>query len=313
MRLLLTYTIVLLLSLSAIGQTEPLFSQYMFNKSLYNPGALGSSNGINTTLFYRNQWTGIEGAPKTYSLSVDGAIKEKYALGLNGTIDQLGAVDQYAFYAGYAYRIITKNGTVGLGLQAGMAAYRIQWNELTAVQAGDTEAFNSADDGSIAPNFGAGIYYQNERLSVGLSMPRILNNQINENVEVAEKNHLYLSFDYRSSIIQNKFALLPSTLIKYSPGANAQLDINLRALLFNSFAVGGGYRSDNSFIAMASYSYANANIGTFTVGYAYDVANKDYRSQAGNVHELFLQVVIGKGNKKDMADTPPPTNGEEEK
>src|SRR3569833_3388608 len=41
----------------AEAQREPQFTQYMFNKLVYNPGYAGSQENICATLLYHNQWS----------------------------------------------------------------------------------------------------------------------------------------------------------------------------------------------------------------------------------------------------------------
>jgi hypothetical protein len=57
------------LTLIGVGETqaqfEPQFTQYMFNEMFINPAYAGSREQVAATMLYRNQWVGLEGAPKT--------------------------------------------------------------------------------------------------------------------------------------------------------------------------------------------------------------------------------------------------------
>jgi hypothetical protein len=63
------------LSVEVSAQQEPQFSQNMFNILPINPGFAGSNDAICGNLFYRNQWTGFVGAPKTGLLNVASPVK----------------------------------------------------------------------------------------------------------------------------------------------------------------------------------------------------------------------------------------------
>ncbi|MBL4578780.1 MAG: PorP/SprF family type IX secretion system membrane protein, partial [Flavobacteriales bacterium] len=50
------------------------FSQYLHNPIVINPATSGVNQNLNVKLSYRNQWTGFNDAPRTYYISVDGAL-----------------------------------------------------------------------------------------------------------------------------------------------------------------------------------------------------------------------------------------------
>jgi len=71
--------------LSAFGQQDPLFTQYMFNKLVVNPAYAGSHEQLAIDLVNRNQWAGIDGAPNTFSFGAHLAtLNRKIGLGLYG-------------------------------------------------------------------------------------------------------------------------------------------------------------------------------------------------------------------------------------
>ncbi|RZK51316.1 MAG: type IX secretion system membrane protein PorP/SprF, partial [Pedobacter sp.] len=70
-KLLLSITIALLLfGVPAMAQQDAQYSQYIFNGIYINPAYAGYKENLNLHMFYRNQWTGIDGAPKSMSLAV---------------------------------------------------------------------------------------------------------------------------------------------------------------------------------------------------------------------------------------------------
>ena len=63
-------TIVLLAGLQAVhAQQDPQYSQYMFNQMVLNPAYAGSKEALSSSLILRNQWVGLDGAPKTITFS----------------------------------------------------------------------------------------------------------------------------------------------------------------------------------------------------------------------------------------------------
>jgi len=67
-------------SYQTFAQQEAMFSQYMFNILAINPAYAGSRDVLSLTTLGRYQWVGVEGAPKTFTFSIDSPIKnEKWA------------------------------------------------------------------------------------------------------------------------------------------------------------------------------------------------------------------------------------------
>lgn len=58
------------LSMFAFGQQfVPFYSQYMYDGSYINPAFAGTRNVFSTSVFYKNQLVGFDGAPSVYSVS----------------------------------------------------------------------------------------------------------------------------------------------------------------------------------------------------------------------------------------------------
>ncbi len=70
MKRILTITAVLF-SAVVFGQQEFQTSQYQQNMFLLNPGAAGVKDYVDLNIGFRQQWTGINGAPRTYFVSAN--------------------------------------------------------------------------------------------------------------------------------------------------------------------------------------------------------------------------------------------------
>ncbi len=67
----------LLVSNVIFGQQTYQFSQYYFNKFLYNPGFAGFEDYVDIKSGFRNQWNGVNSTNKTFYLSANSAIGKK--------------------------------------------------------------------------------------------------------------------------------------------------------------------------------------------------------------------------------------------
>jgi type IX secretion system PorP/SprF family membrane protein len=299
------------LSFSLKAQTEAMYSQYLFNKLVLNPAYAGSREGLCVVLDYRNQWTNIDGAPKTILASVHGlSPNRKYGFGANIFNDRLGIFNTYAFNGNYAYRFFIGKNVLSLGINAGLSYSNATINDLTAYQRGDVTTFKDLGNTQIIPNAGAGVYFKNKRMAIGLSIPQILNSKMLNNVAIPVSKHYYFSFDYvinvgkKYNLQGQKVSLVPSLLMKYVPGTNFQVDFNLNTVLYSQFWLGFGYRSDNSFIFSAQYAlnkFIKNSTTNFRIGYSYDLASKQYRRASSGTHEILFMFDLSRNKNKILS------------
>src|SRR5690606_40072810 len=100
--------LVLLLTSDLTAQQEIHFTQYIFNTLSVNPAYAGYKEQWFAQMALRNQWAGIDGAPKTGQFSIDGIVSpvtRNVGLGLQVTSDKLGPQANNTIYLNYAYRV----------------------------------------------------------------------------------------------------------------------------------------------------------------------------------------------------------------
>ena len=91
---------IFLLSIAKLNaQTESMYSQYMFNMLSVNPAYAGNREATNLNFFQRRQWAGIQGAPQTTSVSIDGSYSaNKIGWGFQMYDDRLGVEKAYKYH-----------------------------------------------------------------------------------------------------------------------------------------------------------------------------------------------------------------------
>ncbi|SNS42683.1 PorP/SprF family type IX secretion system membrane protein, partial [Dokdonia pacifica] len=73
------------------AQQDPQYSQYIYNTVAINPAYAGNRGVTSIVGLHRSQWVGLDGAPRTQSLSIHSPISEsKVGLGLSIVNDALG-------------------------------------------------------------------------------------------------------------------------------------------------------------------------------------------------------------------------------
>src|SRR5438067_12894592 len=79
MKKCLLILVTLMVANKMYSQQRPHYTQYILNNYILNPALSGIENYTDVKLSYRNQWTGLNGAPVTLYFSIQGPIgKQDY-------------------------------------------------------------------------------------------------------------------------------------------------------------------------------------------------------------------------------------------
>ena len=156
--------------LTAFAQQDAQYSQYMFNGLFINPAYAGYKQDIYLYSFYRSQWTGFDGAPQSFSVSVDGSVNDtKVGLGLLVANDRIGAQSATSVYANYAYRLqMDEDGKsrLAFGIGAGVSQAGIDGSKLNAAQNGDAD-IPSGYQSAILHDARLGVLYTDNKFFIG--------------------------------------------------------------------------------------------------------------------------------------------------
>lgn len=282
--LLISLFCILLFS-TADAQQNMGYTQFAWDPLVVNPAYAGSKESLSSRLFYRNQWAGFEGAPKTQSLSVHSPLHYgDFGAGLTVMHDELGVTDQISAAASFAYHMKMSEGKLAFGLNAEYRSFNVKWSALNPQEELD-EFLPVSDIMSAAPNFGFGMYYYTSRFYGGLSIPWLLEPSIDMGQDVAGldiSRHVYLMSGYVFDI-SPQVKLKPAAMIRVVQNAPIQADVNLSALFNETIWAGASYRFGDSGDLMLQY-HINKQ---FTVGYAYDFTFSKIQNHSGS-HEIFL-------------------------
>lgn len=292
------YGIALMVLMTSVtfAQQLPQFTQYMFNTISINPAYAGSRETLSVVGLHRSQWVGLEGGPQTQTLSVHAPLKnEKVGLGLSVINDQLGFENFQYVYADFSYTI--KTGTkseLAFGLKGGVTAYNLD-ADYQQSQSADPLIFGFQD--RLDFNVGAGVYWHSDRWYMGLSAPRILNNDYSGDgqFEALERVSYYFTGGYVFDLSEN-IKLKPSALVKATNGAPLSFDVSANFLFNEKFWIGGGYRINEQTSAIGGiFDFQVAR--QFRVGYAYEYELSELRNFNSGTHEVLLIFELWKSRR----------------
>jgi type IX secretion system PorP/SprF family membrane protein len=296
--------LIILSSNRVFAQQDAQFSQYIFNGLYINPAYAGYKEVTNLHAFYRNQFTGIEGGPKTMSLTLDATANEnRVGLALQLVSDKLGAQNNTSIFANYAYRIrLNEDGSsrLAIGISGGLAQFRLDGSKLIS---NDPEIdLTAAHFNELVPDARVGVFFASNKYFAGISASNLISSQYKAKFRGSARPviHSYVTAGMLIPLSAD-VQLKPSFLIKEDFNGPTNLDINMFLLFKELIWVGGSYRSGmklfkHSKELASNLSRQNSVVAAIEIfpqnniriGYAYDISVGPLRPYSGGTHEISL-------------------------
>lgn len=245
---LVIYISLLLFCYAGHAQQQVLYTQFMFNKQGINPAYAGNEKDTHITGIYRAQWLGLEGSPSVKHLSGSTSLADKnIGLGVNVTHISVGIESQFSIDGIYAYKIKMREGTLSGGLQLSYQYFKADFNDprLTTLQGIEADPALPVGVRSTSNiNTGIGAYYNTDYYYVGLSSPRLLAANIDDDAYLENstlQQHFYLMGGYRYTLTDD-ISITGQALFKYLRSAPLDLDVNVYATYKSKYNAGLTYR-----------------------------------------------------------------------
>ena len=283
--------LTLLLTTGVQAQQDPQYTMYFWNTQALNPGYAGTLDVLSITGLSRHQWTGLDGAPTTQTLAIHSPLaNDAIGVGFSVVHDEVGPVSTNLIYADIAYKIkTTENAKLSFGLKAGVNLFSADLGSLDNVDANDP-LFQSNISSNLTPNFGFGAYYYSKKGYVGVSAPKLLENEQGEaerGTEVVstilERRHYFVTAGYVFDLSET-VKLRPATIIKAVSGAPLSVDLSANFFFMDRLSVGAAYRIDDSVAGVLGYQITDQ----FRAGYAHDFTLSELSDQHSGTHEFML-------------------------
>lgn len=277
----------MLTTYSGFAQQDAQYTQYMYNTININPAYAGSRGTMSVFGLHRTQWVGLDGAPTTNAFSLNAPINNSnLGIGLTFVNDRIGPTSDNTISADVSYTVpMNERYKLSFGVKASGNMFNLDTDKLNPAQPVDPNLQNFNNE--FSPNLGAGVYLHSDKLYLGLSVPNFMQDtKYNDNdVSVFQErmNFYFIGgyvFDIGSSV---KFK--PAVLTKMVTGSPLQVDASANFLFFDKLMLGGAYRWDAAFSALAGFQVSD---GLF-VGYSYDRETTNLSNYNSGSHEIFLR------------------------
>ena len=285
-------SILFLITFKISAQQDVQYTHYMYNMNLVNPAyTTDDYSTINMGLLHRNQWAGINGSLTSSNAFIHIPLKNNLEIGATFLNDNIGdIVKENTIYIDVAYKVqLSRYSKLSFGIKSGANFLR---NDFTNF---NLQSGNASTDPSFRNNlektflnFGAGIYFNTDRMYVGFSIPNFiqtkhLTSDAFNTYNGREQGHAYLTGGYVFSL-SKKVKLKPSFLIKGVVGAPLSYDMNANIMYNDKIEFGLGYRLEDAISGVVNFNITPV----LKIGYSYDYNTSNLNSFNTGSHEFIL-------------------------
>lgn len=284
------------------GQWDAQISQYWRTKTYFNPSFAGETDNLQAVVLHRQQWVGVQRAPKSFIISADMPINflnKTHGVGLLVMTESIGLFSNTSMGAQYVFKKKWKKNTLNIGVQGGMSSIGFDASKIHLVsdEAQMDEALPTSDEQSSAFDANLGVSWVTPKYYVGLSLTHLTE----PSFDFGDNSSSYISRTYYFTAGGNipfknpLYELQPSILIK-SDAVVTQYDVTARLEYNKTFNGGVSWRKDDGFVFMLGIK-----IKGIDAGYAYDLSTSEISKVSDGTHEFFVRysmpLNLSKGEK----------------
>ncbi|MFN0082141.1 MAG: type IX secretion system membrane protein PorP/SprF [Ferruginibacter sp.] len=312
------------------AQAKPAYTQYVLNNYILNPALAGIENYTDIKASFRNQWTGIKGAPITSYISLQAPLGKSdyrtsatsnavpgenprgqqywqdytapephHGIGFYAMNDKTGYISRWTIAGSYAYhRPLGIKTTLAAGFNLGISGINLDATKATFSDPVNDPAIGvaSGDLRKIKPEVGAGLWLYSARYFVGVSALNIVPGKAkfskSDKYGTYFTPNFFATAGYRFSAGED-FTVIPSIMVQYWEPQLLGAHFNGKLQYMDKVWIGGSYRYSDflaGYSALAGFNISN----TFNAGYSYEVATTSrLRTYTGNTHEVIVGFTLG--------------------
>lgn len=258
---------------------------------MFNPGFCGTKRFVDFRMFYRNQWTGLEGSPKTYAASLNMRLmKGKVGLGGFAFNDQIGPFK--TTYAGltFAYHLKFDDLELSFGAQGIYMNQSFNGSKVTLHNSVD-KTMDLTSSSSIKGGDGSvGLVLLNDRFYLGIGANNIIGKEMiyyqgDPFYKGKYKNEpsITLGAAYNYAEDQN-YTFENSVMMLYTSGVPFYFDYTLRLNIQKVLLTGVSIRLKDAVAVHLGVNIKNQ----FQIAYSYDIITSPLRKYNSGSHEIGL-------------------------
>ncbi len=300
---------VIFLALAIVGlitnnnlsaQSEPQFTQHMFNRYLFNPAYAGSVDALEVSALHRSQYVSLASrfiATQGVNINIP-VYAISSGVGITAINDIAGYQRSTYVAFNYDYRKNFKWGKMGVGIGVGIIQTSIAGDKLRAPDGVYSGGVNHNDNllpdnlqQGIAPDFSFGLYFNNDKYYAGASVNHIVLSSAtikaeggNSKLSFARNLFFTGGYDFK---VSNKLSIMPSLILK-TDLKKVQMDVSATFTVINNIITGISFRGYSKKTIDALGLFLGMKYKGFQLVYSYD-ANLSYLTKFNTgSHEISL-------------------------
>ena len=300
------------------SQQLPHYSQYLQNHFLINPALAGIENYADARLGYRQQWAGLEDAPRTFYMTAHLPVgnpdfevepaSPRFSIGrqsgptlpdahggagLSLIRDQTGPWSRFSMSVSGAYHYpLGELWQLSAGLSGGITQHTLDFDRIRLANSQDP-VVSVGKVNTLRPDLSAGLWIYSPEFFAGFSVQQLLGSKLNfrrgdYDWQGKAVPHYFLTAGYRL-VIADDWDFTPSVLFKKAANAPLSWDLNLKFSYQNNLWFGASYRQKDAFWGWVGVRVAQK----FTVSYTYEYVISSLQSATRGSHEIVLGLTLG--------------------
>jgi len=292
------------------AQQQPLYSEFTFNKYLFNPAVAGSEQIPIIRLSAYEQWIGFKGAPKFHTASFDTRIFQetreprrnirlKFKLFKPGTVgtgiqifnERYGILRHTGLTATYSYHMMLGSQQLSLGVSPVISNLGLLSSDIVPSDEEFDQLLEGDNTRRWIVDFNFGIYLMKSEYFAGYSVHHLSKSAlqwggtVDADYRIGRQHYFMGGYKYAYS---EKLLFEPSMLIKISEDRKDQMDISLKCVISDNYWCGLTYKTSKTLSIFGGLQYDR-----YLFCYAFDLTLTPIRNFNYGSHELLLAVQLG--------------------
>lgn len=277
-----------LTTLMASSQQFPHLTQYLINPYALTPTLAGQTGYSEMFLGYRNDWTRIDGSPRTFSASGFGNIyQQKMWLGGEAMMDKTDILSTFKLNASYTYKLqLEDDQFLSLGVWGTYYQTAVNLSNSIGIDTDDPILSDPSKINSSAFNAGFGINYNRDRFNLGFSIPTLFGSKeeyLGDTYKYRVQREVMIHSSYMFDLAE-QWQLQTIGVFRKTTNEPSSIELSTLFIFKQQFWGGLLFRSGG---ALAVNIGAHITKG-FVFNYAYEIGMSGINKGSGGSHEIGI-------------------------
>jgi type IX secretion system PorP/SprF family membrane protein len=302
-------------TLQSFAQQQPLYSQFAFNKFLFNPAVAGSDHTTVIKFSAYEQWVGHKGAPKYHTASFDTRIfqqnrkprrniRKRFKLFKPGTLgvgahlfnEKYGSLSNTGLSLTYSYHMKMDRRQLSFGISPVFSNLGLKSSDIVLSDDLPDAAVIGDNTRRWILDFNFGVYFMDKDYFLGYSIHHISRSAIQWggtaeiDYNIGRQHYLMGGYKY---VINRDYQLEPTLLWKIWEDRKNQFDTSVKLTIKENYWAGLSYKTSNALAV-----FGGIQIDRYYFCYAFDYHLSEVRKLNYGSHEIILAVQLGDTTKR---------------